>query len=190
VSCTTSTGCGRASSCDWANLGKSTLLNLIAGLDRPDGGRLALDGDDYAQLDEDALTRLRRDKLGFVFQAFHVLPHLTVRQNVALRWGSGDGLVRRRRESATNADAVGLGRAGRCRELPAALKAWRLRGVVHRPKLVSPTNRLGIYPEVSQGGAAQSERQRRAHLVTHWCSAQTADRVLMLGRTVCVTPCS
>ena len=67
-----------------SGVGKSTLLNLIAGLDRPDGGRLVLDGDDYARLDEDALTRLRRDKLGFVFQAFHVLPHLTVRQNVVL----------------------------------------------------------------------------------------------------------
>ena len=67
-----------------SGVGKSTLLNLIAGLDRPDSGRLVLDGCDYARLDEDALTRLRRDKLGFVFQAFHVLPHLTVRQNVAL----------------------------------------------------------------------------------------------------------
>lgn len=67
-----------------SGVGKSTLLNLVAGLDRPDSGLLVLDGVDYAQLDEDALTRLRRDKLGFVFQAFHVLPHLTVRQNVAL----------------------------------------------------------------------------------------------------------
>ena len=67
-----------------SGVGKSTLLNLVAGLDRPDRGRLVLDDIDYAQLDEDALTRLRRDKLGFVFQAFHVLPHLTVRQNVAL----------------------------------------------------------------------------------------------------------
>jgi len=67
-----------------SGVGKSTLLNLIAGLDRPDSGQLILDGVDYSQLDEDALTHLRRDKLGFVFQAFHILPHLTVRQNVAL----------------------------------------------------------------------------------------------------------
>ncbi|MDD3353621.1 ATP-binding cassette domain-containing protein, partial [Zoogloea sp.] len=65
-----------------SGVGKSTLLNLIAGLDRPDGGRIALDGREYASLDEDGLTALRRDQLGFVFQAFHVLPHLTVRQNV------------------------------------------------------------------------------------------------------------
>ncbi len=63
-----------------SGVGKSTLLNLIAGLDRPDGGRLCLDGTDYGALDEDALTALRRDHLGFVFQAFHVLPHLTVAQ--------------------------------------------------------------------------------------------------------------
>ncbi len=67
-----------------SGVGKSTLLNLIAGLDRPDSGSLVLDGADYARLDDDALTRLRRDKLGFVFQAFHVLPHLTLRQNVVL----------------------------------------------------------------------------------------------------------
>src|SRR5512134_3242619 len=86
-----------------SGIGKSTLLNLIAGLDRPDSGRLALDGRDYATLDEDALTRLRRDKLGFVFQAFHVLPHLTVHQNVALpMWLQG------REDAAADASAQSL----------------------------------------------------------------------------------
>src|SRR5580700_292347 len=64
--------------------GKSTLLNLIAGLDRPDGGRVLFEGTDLATLDDDALTRWRRANVGFVFQAFHVLPYLTVLQNVAL----------------------------------------------------------------------------------------------------------
>ncbi len=74
-----------------SGVGKSTLLNLIAGLDRPDGGRLVLDGVDYSQLDEAALTRLRRDKLGFIFQAFHILPHLNILQNVALPlWLQGE----------------------------------------------------------------------------------------------------
>lgn len=62
----------------------SQRCNLIAGLDCPDGGRLVLDGIDYSQLDEAALTRLRRDKLGFIIQAFHILPHLNILQNVAL----------------------------------------------------------------------------------------------------------
>ena len=64
--------------------GKSTLLNLIAGLDRPEAGRVEIEGTDIAQLDDTARTLLRRSKLGFVFQAFHILPHLTVVQNVAL----------------------------------------------------------------------------------------------------------
>ena len=64
--------------------GKSTLLNLIAGLDRPDSGRVLFEGIDLATLDDDAVTRWRRASIGFVFQAFHVLPYLTVLQNVAL----------------------------------------------------------------------------------------------------------
>ena len=64
--------------------GKSTLLNLVAGLDRPDGGSIELDGTALGTLDDDGVTRLRAAKMGFVLQAFHVLPHLTVAQNVAL----------------------------------------------------------------------------------------------------------
>jgi ABC-type lipoprotein export system ATPase subunit len=58
-----------------SGIGKSTLLNLVAGLDRPDVGSIRLDGVDLAALDDDALTALRRVKMGFVFQAFHVLPY-------------------------------------------------------------------------------------------------------------------
>ena len=64
--------------------GKSTLLNLVAGLDSPDRGSIKLDGVELTTLDDDALTVLRRKHLGFVFQAFHVLPYLTVARNVAL----------------------------------------------------------------------------------------------------------
>ena len=67
-----------------SGIGKSTLLNLVAGLDRPDAGRILLDGAELGLLDDDALTRLRRESMGFVFQAFHILPYLTVAQNVAL----------------------------------------------------------------------------------------------------------
>ena len=67
-----------------SGVGKSTLLNLIAGLDTPDAGEVVVDGVNMSQLDDDAVTRLRRKKMGFVFQAFHVLPHLTLQQNIAL----------------------------------------------------------------------------------------------------------
>ncbi|MDZ4318602.1 MAG: ATP-binding cassette domain-containing protein, partial [Phenylobacterium sp.] len=57
-----------------SGVGKSTLLNLIAGLDRADTGRIEIDGVDLSTLDDDARTGLRRDRIGFVFQAFHILP--------------------------------------------------------------------------------------------------------------------
>lgn len=133
-----------------SGVGKSTLLNLIAGLDRADSGRLALDGTDYATLDDDALTRLRRDKLGFVFQAFHVLPHLTVRQNVALPlWLLGKGDVEADPAAQQLLDAVGLG--DRAASWPRELSGGELqrvaiaRALVHRPRLVladEPTGNL------------------------------------------------
>src|SRR3954467_12790198 len=67
-----------------AGVGKSTLLNLVAGLDRPDAGEILIDGVSLADLDDDALTRLRGERMGFVFQAFHILPYLSVFQNVEL----------------------------------------------------------------------------------------------------------
>jgi putative ABC transport system ATP-binding protein len=67
-----------------SGVGKSTLLNLLAGLDTPDSGRVLLEGFDLSAMDDDAITLLRRRSVGFVFQAFHVLPYLTVEQNVAL----------------------------------------------------------------------------------------------------------
>ncbi|MEI8299614.1 MAG: ATP-binding cassette domain-containing protein, partial [Pseudomonadota bacterium] len=67
-----------------SGVGKSTLLNVIAGLDRADAGAVRVDGVELAALDDDALTLLRRQSMGFVFQAFHVLPYLSVGRNVAL----------------------------------------------------------------------------------------------------------
>ena len=67
-----------------SGIGKSTLLNLIAGLDLPDGGSIVLDGTELTTLGDTARTLLRRDRMGFVFQAFHLLPHLTVTQNILL----------------------------------------------------------------------------------------------------------
>lgn len=64
--------------------GKSTLLNLIGGLDRPTQGEVELDGQTLSQLDDDGLTRVRRDKIGFIFQFFNLLPTLTCLENVSL----------------------------------------------------------------------------------------------------------
>jgi len=175
-----------------SGVGKSTLLNLVAGLDRPDGGRLALDGVDYATLGEDALTGLRRDKLGFVFQAFHVLPHLSVRHNVALPlWLQG------RHGNAADApaqqllDAVGLG--DRAASWPRELSGGELqrvaiaRALVHRPRLVladEPTGNLDP-ANAARVLALLAERIREAGaigiLVTHSReAAATADRILQL----------
>ncbi|MBL0167158.1 MAG: ABC transporter ATP-binding protein [Propionivibrio sp.] len=175
-----------------SGVGKSTLLNLIAGLDRPDGGRLALDGSDYARLDEDALTRLRRDKLGFVFQAFHILPHLSVRQNVALPlWLQGLDGAAADAPAQQVLDAVGLG--DRAASWPRELSGGEMqrvaiaRALVHRPRLVladEPTGNL----DPANGArvlALLAERIRQAGaigiLVTHsQDAAATADRVLHL----------
>ena len=64
--------------------GKSTLLNMLGGLDRPSEGTIIIDGTDISTLDDNGLTRLRREKIGFVFQFFNLLPTLTARENVAL----------------------------------------------------------------------------------------------------------
>ena len=85
-----------------SGVGKSTLLNVVAGLEPIDAGSVIVGGVDYGKLDDDSLTRLRRTRMGFVFQAFHVLPYLTVAENVALplalqdRAGEADALGRTR----------------------------------------------------------------------------------------------
>jgi putative ABC transport system ATP-binding protein len=175
-----------------SGVGKSTLLNLIAGLDRPDSGRLGLDGADYGHLDEDGLTRLRRDKLGFVFQAFHVLPHLSVLHNVALPlWLQGLPGEAANAPAQELLAAVGLGARGA--SWPRELSGGELqrvaiaRALVHRPRLVLADEPTG---NLDPGNAARvlallGERIRAAGaigiLVTHSLeAAATADRVLHL----------
>lgn len=175
-----------------SGVGKSTLLNLIAGLDRPDSGRISLDGCDYHSLDDEGLTRLRRDKLGFVFQAFHVLPHLTLRQNVALPlWLQGVDKAAADEPACALLREVGLG--DRLDSWPRELSGGEMqrvaiaRALVHGPKVVladEPTGNLD--PE---NGARVLEllagRIRSVGaigiLVTHSReAAATADRVLHL----------
>src|SRR6202163_1978068 len=92
-----------------SGVGKSTLLNLLAGLDRPDSGRVLLLGLEVSAMDDDATTLLRRRAVGFVFQAFHVLPYLTVEQNIALPLELlGVAVAERMRRTAEMMEAVGV----------------------------------------------------------------------------------
>lgn len=174
--------------------GKSTFLNLIAGLDRPDAGRVLFGDVDLATLDDDAASLWRRRSLGFVFQSFHVLPYLTVTQNVALPlklngWTASD--IQSRVEEML--EAVGLG--GKGSRFPRQLSGGETqrvaiaRALVHRPPVVladEPTGNLD--PRIADGVldllAGEIRRNGAAGiLVTHSpAAAQTADRVLELTR--------
>ena len=175
-----------------SGVGKSTLLNLIAGLDTPDAGRVTIEGRDLAALDDAGRTRLRRARLGFVFQAFHLLPHLSVEKNVALPLalnGLGGASARQRVEELL--DAVGL--RERRRAWPRELSGGEMqrvaiaRALVHRPALVladEPTGNLDAESaqQVLALLAAQLERDRAACiLVTHSeLAAATTQRILRL----------
>jgi putative ABC transport system ATP-binding protein len=130
-----------------SGIGKSTLLNAIAGLEPVDEGRIYFEGRELTALDDDALTLLRRDHFGFVFQAFHVLPQLSVEQNVALP------LLLRGVTSVDKATAAigAVGLAGREQSPPRELSGGELqrvaiaRALVGEPKLVladEPTGNL------------------------------------------------
>jgi len=98
--------------------GKSTLLGLIAGLDAPTAGAVLVDGVDITRLDEDALARLRGEKIGFVFQFFHLIPSLTAYENVAVPMEiAGTPDVRRRTDALL--EEVGL--TGRAHHYPSQL---------------------------------------------------------------------
>jgi putative ABC transport system ATP-binding protein len=127
--------------------GKTTLLGLLAGLDRPTTGRVRLDGDDLNSLDEDALARLRGEKVGFVFQSFQLIPTLTARENVQVPLElRGDGAGARADELLAR---VGL--AGRAHHYPAQLSGGEQQRVAlarafsNRPKILfadEPTGNL------------------------------------------------
>jgi len=172
-----------------SGVGKSTLLNAVAGLDTVDAGRVRLEGEDVTAMDERAHALLRRAKLGFVFQAFHVLPHLSVHDNVALPLlllGQPDAA--RVHEVLASVGLDGLGA-----RLPAQLSGGQLqrvaiaRALVHRPRLIladEPTGNLDPRTAELVIDALAAERRRAGAacvLVTHSESAAArADRVLRL----------
>ena len=172
-----------------SGVGKSTLLNLIAGLDNADSGDVIIDGNPVAQLDDNAATRLRRQKLGFVFQAFHVLPHLTLAQNVALPLLLNDLPV----DGALDMLAA-VGLSGRGDDFPRQLSGGEMqrvaiaRALVHRPKLIladEPTGNLD--PDTAHDVLSLFRAQSKATgaatiMVTHSeAAAAVADRVLILS---------
>ncbi|MBQ1762674.1 MAG: ABC transporter ATP-binding protein, partial [Aquincola sp.] len=130
-----------------SGVGKSTLLNCIAGLDTPSRGQVTLDGTDITRLPEPEQARWRRARLGFVFQAFHVLPHLSVADNVALPL-----LLQGRQDPARVAQMLAdVGLEGLGERAPRTLSGGQLqrvaiaRALVHRPALVladEPTGNL------------------------------------------------
>jgi len=175
-----------------SGVGKSTLLNCIAGLDTAQAGSVHIDGTDITALAEPAQALFRRAHLGFVFQAFHVLPHLSVAHNVGLPL-----LLQQRPDDERVRevlDAVGLqALAGR---LPQTLSGGQLqrvalaRALVHRPQLIladEPTGNLD--PATAERVMDLLSTQVRQHgaacvLVTHSrAAAARADRVLTLTPT-------
>lgn len=175
-----------------SGVGKSTLLNCLAGLDRVDSGQVRLLGRDWAALSEPESAAWRRAHLGFVFQAFHVLPHLSVEQNVGLPLLLL-GQPAPERVQAMLA-AVGLGGLGGLGpRLPQTLSGGQLqrvaiaRALVHRPELIladEPTGNLDprTAAQVMELLQAQTREQGAALvLVTHsQAAAGQADRLLRL----------
>jgi putative ABC transport system ATP-binding protein len=175
--------------------GKSTLLQLLGGLDRPSGGTVTLQGESISELSDDAATKLRRDRTGFVFQSFNLIPLLDVRENVALPFtiaghdtGRGE-LVERIRDVIALVDL-----AGKEHHKPDQLSAGEqqrvavARALVTRPALLfadEPTGNLDYTTGTEILDALWRscvERHQTIVLVTHDSKAAAyADRVLVIS---------
>jgi len=171
--------------------GKSTLLHLLCGLDRPSGGELWLNGRRTDRLGERALARMRRDQVGLVFQAFHLMDELTARENVELPALLAGGPPRQARRRASELlDRVGL--AGRAGYLPSALSGGqRQRVAIARALVNDPHVVLADEPTGNLDSAATLDVLRlfwtlrssgtTLVIVTHDTRvAATADRVISM----------
>ncbi len=173
--------------------GKSTLLHLLGGLDRPTSGSVVLEGEVISELDDDAVTRVRREKTGFVFQSFNLIPLLDVTENVALPFTIGGGLTdadaARVRESISLVDL-----ADKARHRPDQLSnGERQRVAVARALVTAPSILLADEPTGNLDYTTGSEildalwlscvaRRQTIVLVTHDSKAAAyADRVLVIG---------
>jgi len=172
-----------------SGVGKSTLLNCVAGLDTADAGRITLAGRDVLGLPEPDAARLRREDLGFVFQAFHVLPHLNVADNVGLPLQ----LLGRPRGDRVARMLAAVGLDGLGERAPRQLSGGQLqrvaiaRALVHEPALVLADEPTGNLDAGNAGvvlsclGDAVKRSNAAALMVTHSAvAAARADRVLRL----------
>ncbi len=178
-----------------SGVGKSTFLNLIAGLDRAERGGIFIEGVDLGSLNEGELTRLRRDRIGFVFQAFHVLPYLTLAENVGLPLALRSSDRRDIGARATEMLAK-VGLADRGRDYSRDLSGGELqrvaiaRALVHAPALILADEPTGNLDPETAGHVlalfAETVRERGAAalIVTHSpVAAAIADRTLLLTRS-------
>ena len=175
-----------------SGVGKSTLLNIIAGLDTADSGQILLENTVLSDMDEPARTRFRRARIGFVFQAFHLLPYMTVAGNVALPLvlnGVAETLLQQR----VNELLAAVGLADRAQCFPRELSGGQMqrvavaRALVHRPALVladEPTGNLDA-DSAAQVLALLRDQVKLSNsiliLVTHsLTAARTMDSILQL----------
>jgi putative ABC transport system ATP-binding protein len=179
-----------------SGVGKSTLLNCMAGLDHWDAGRVLHDDIDLGTLDAEARALWRRKNVGFVFQAFHVLPHLDVAQNVALPLmllGQNKGTQLKESQERVQQMLAIVGLGGFGARLPQQLSGGQLqrvaiaRALVHRPALLLADEPTGNLDPTTSGKVMDVLiAQTREHgaslvLVTHSAAAAArADRVLHL----------
>jgi putative ABC transport system ATP-binding protein len=173
--------------------GKSTLLNIVAGLERPDRGEVRLESRALDFRDDESLSMWRRRNVGFVFQAFHLLPYLSVEENVALPlFLLGAGAGERRERALALLDSVGL--ASLAQRRPGSLSGGEMqrvaiaRALVHTPRLVLADEPTGNLDERHAGavldclGDAVRRAGAAALMVTHSpVAAARADRVLRLA---------
>jgi putative ABC transport system ATP-binding protein len=171
--------------------GKSTLMHILAGLDRPTSGSVAIDGIEIAGLDDNALTKLRRRHIGFVFQFFNLLPMLTAEENILLP----ERIAGERPQEGWLAELLGrAGLEGRRGHRPAELSGGEqqrvaiVRALVARPTIVFADEPTGNLDSASGAGILELLRSsvdaygQTALMVTHDANAAAiADRVLFLA---------
>jgi putative ABC transport system ATP-binding protein len=132
--------------------GKTTLINILGGLDTPTSGQAIVDGTDVARLDEAGLTRFRSEKIGFIFQQFHLVPYLTAVENVMLAQYFHS--TTDEKEAQQSLDRVGLG--DRIEHLPSQLSGGEqqrvavARALINHPKLILADEPTGNLDEANE----------------------------------------